>query len=133
MAFADGDMVAARRPASSLGMSYPQPNLQFGVVAAAGPPVIVLYEGGQLTSVSSAAGLDRIQAPAVATDFEQGQVVRPIDCECADYDGVILNIYARDPQGAGVELGTFALVSLLNGLGLMEFLLTELRVLEGGV
>jgi hypothetical protein len=133
MAFSVGETAATRRPAASLGMMYPQPNLEFGTVTAVGGTITVLWQGG-LSATVLAAGLDRIAIPAaVSTVFEPGQLVRPIGCECADYDGLLMWIYARDPAGAGVELGVFGLVSLLNGLGFMEFQLSELRVLEGGV
>jgi hypothetical protein len=134
MAFSVGEIAASLRPAATLGMTYPLPNLEFGTVTAVGgPTATVLWQGG-LSATVLAVALDRIAAPAApSTVFEPGQLVRPIGCECADYDGLLMWIYARDPAGAGVELGVFGLVSLLNGLGFMEFQLSELRVLEGGV
>ena len=125
MALVTGDEVAiAQSPAN---VSYYQRNgdFQFGVIVdAAG--VDVVWANGTRADGIGGAQLDKIEA---VTNALGGKVVSFGSNVSPEYYGVVVRIYARDPNDSGAPV-SYALIRLLSSGQLVEALLSTVEEVQ---
>jgi hypothetical protein len=133
MALANGDVVAPHLESGTV-KAQPQPPT-FGVVDdAAG--VDVLWQDGSLQTAITAVSLDKLGTPTgdnlsgqrVMVDVSPGSSFQA----SADYQGVVVDLYTRDPAGSGSPGADLALVKLLSSGLYLEVLASQCTVVAGG-
>jgi len=130
MAFAVGEEAAYFQPPSNSNYVERNGDFLFGVIAALnGADADVLWSNGTFAETVPIAALDKINPGASTPHF--GKVVRPVGPVSAEYTGVVIRTYTRQPSGTGTESALFALVKLLSNDTFIELPVTQLEVLPG--
>jgi len=111
-----------------------------GVVAKAnGAPVTdvdVLWDSGVQEAAIPHAALDRIEAPDLASQALQGQVVRRVLTPggitvSAAYDGLVIELYKRANTASDTVTADIALTKTLQGATLFETFAAALEIVPG--
>lgn len=134
MAIAKGDVVSPHL-ASGTTKAQPQPP-RFGVVDNAPGDIDVLWEDGKLVTGIDPASLDKIEAPAVDALSGQRVIANLVPTGSvqgsADYQGVVVDLYKRDPAGSGSPGNDQALVKLLSSGLFVEVDASDCSAVAGG-
>ena len=119
--------VSPELPGIAAGSSYTPQAPNFGVVLAAGPPVIVLWDNGIKSSIAVATALDDLFVVDTLTQLGlNGQVVR-LQSESPEYQYVVVALYRRSSR----EADELALLLTLDGTVFREVPVSQLTTVVG--